>query len=666
MSKQKYITFALASYLFISILFNTLIPSMNNLFNYDYFDLKGGQMPPINTECHYGLTDGIVMTKSLERSTGSSFYFNPILTNKTCFLRLHSTSTNQSDYISNQNVTINYGFNLVQGRNHFLIFYTLVFLFFTKFISSNATSINKLDVAPYIVSIPVFIYESFSISNILIYVLCLFLIQSKIDSIPIKNYALILMFSFIFPLSIYRTHMSIWFMFILCFINKNALKNRTIQIVSLFLVIPSLMMNKLYSIEFLNNHTINSLFRAFLPDSIQFNNLPTYLSNNELSLLDTNIPEKYYYQILEYSNRIGDSAFPAKNLLFMAKSPDVFSSIIVSIVIFALICLVYNLSDNKITDDDKIFFVNTLAYGGMLSIAYTFIIGYNDFLNNNLKIFTGTLREAERIPQLFSTDWRGVFYSAEGAGELFLVFTLCGIYSFLYQVSNTKRIQFLFLSLLSVYGLLLSSSSSSIILCFSGILGLFVLYKFNVNINKKFSIFLLLILTIASILLPNSKEFDIRISNSASNSSVIINSIPVLKNAISSTSNLLNREVPWSGYFESYDPSTLEFIIGNSSGSISESWVYNQTQHNPHSSFLYVLYTYGLFGIIFYIVISIKVLYFLFTCKNVDHCLTLISLLLIMNNLKSDNIMLFSNTFVLIILISFVYNSYNKLEYSTH
>ena len=460
--------------------------------------------------------------------------------------------------------------------------------------------------------------------------------------------------------------MSIWFMFIICFINKNALKNRTIQIVSVFLIIPSLMMNKLYSIEFLNNHTTNTLFRALLPDSIQFNNLPTYLSNNELSLLDTNIPEKYYYQILEYSNRIGDSAFPAKNLLFMAKSPDVFASIIVSIVIFAFICFVYNLSDNKITDADKIFFVNTLAYGGMLSIAYTFIIGYNDFLNNNLKIFTGTLREAERIPQLFSTDWRGVFYSAEGAGELFLVFTLCGIYSFLYQVSNTKRIQFLFLSLLSVYGLLLSSSSSSIILCFSGILGLFVLYKFNVNINKKFSIFLLLILTIASILLPNSKEFDIRISNSASNSSVIINSIPVLKNAISSTSNLLNREVPWSGYFESYDPSTLEFIIGNSSGSISESWVYNQTQHNPHSSFLYFLYTYGLFGIIFYIVISIKVLYFLFTCKNVDYCLTLISLLLIMNNLKSDNIMLFSNTFVLIILISFVYNSYNKLEHSTH
>ena len=127
-SKRKYITSVLTAYLFISILFNTLIPSMNDPFNYDYFDLEGGQMPPINAECNYGLTDGMVITKSLERTTESSFYFNPILTNKSCFLRLHSTSTIQSSYIYNQNVTINYGFNLLQGRNHFLIFYTLLLL----------------------------------------------------------------------------------------------------------------------------------------------------------------------------------------------------------------------------------------------------------------------------------------------------------------------------------------------------------------------------------------------------------------------------------------------------------------------------------------------------------------------------------------------------------
>ena len=75
-SKKKYITSVLGAYLFISILFNTLIPSMSDPFNYDYFDLNGGQMPPINTECHYGFTDAIVMTKSLERTTNSSFYFN--------------------------------------------------------------------------------------------------------------------------------------------------------------------------------------------------------------------------------------------------------------------------------------------------------------------------------------------------------------------------------------------------------------------------------------------------------------------------------------------------------------------------------------------------------------------------------------------------------------
>ena len=665
-SKRKYITSVLTAYLFISILFNTLIPSMNDPFNYDYFDLEGGQMPPINAECNYGLTDGMVITKSLERTTKSSFYFNPILTNKSCFLRLHSTSTIQSAYIDNQNVTINYGFNLLQGRNHFLIFYTLLFLFFTKFISNKESSSKKLSILPYVASIPVFIYESFTLTNIFVYILCLFLIHSSIDSIPIKNYALILIFSFIFPLSIYNTHMSIWFMLLICFINKSALKNRGIQIVSMFLIIPTLLMNKLYSIEFLNNHSKNSLFRTFLPDKIQFNKLPTYLSNNELSLLNKNNPDQYYYQIIDYSNRIGESAFPAKNLLFMQKSPDIFASLIVSIVILSLFCFVYDLSQNKISVSDKIFFTNTLAYGGFVSIIYTFIIGYNDFLNHNLKMITGTLREAERIPQLFSTDWRGIFYSAEGAGELFLVFTLCGIYSYLYKDSNAKKLLYLFLSLLSVYGLLLTSSSSSIILCFSGSLGIFLLYKFNVNINKAFSILLLLILITGSFFLPNSNEFDTRISNATSNSSLIINSTPILKNIISSASHLLNRDVPWAGYFESYDPSTLEFFIGNSSGSISESWVYNETQHNPHSSFLYLLYAYGIFGIIFCLYIFIKVLYVLFTSSNVDHCLTLISLLLIINNLKSDNIMLFSNTFVLIMLISFVYNSNKKLESSSN
>ena len=663
-SKKKYITYALGVYLFISILFSTLIPSVNNIFNYDYFDLKGGQMPPINSDCNYGFTDGIVMFKSLERSTESSFYFNPILANKKCFLRLHSTSTIQSTYLDNQNVTINYGFNLPKGRNHFLIFYTLIFLFFARFISIKEAPSNRLSVLPYVFSIPVFIYEGFTMTNIFVYVLCLFLIHSSVDLIPIKYYSLILIFSFIFPLSIYSTHMSIWFMVLICFINKSALKNRGIQIVSIFLLIPSLLMNKLYSIEFLNNNSKNSLIKTFLPDKIQFNKLPTYLSNNELSLLDQNNADRYYYQILDFANRIGNSAFPAKNLLFMQKSPDIFSSLIISIVALSLFCFVYNLSQNIITEPDKIFFINTLAYGGFISIVYTFIIGYNDFLNHNLKIITGTLREAERIPQLFSTDWRGNFYSAEGAGEIFLVFVICGIYSYLNQDTNRNKLFYLFLSVASLYGLLLTSSSSSIILCIFGSLGLFLLYKFNVNVNKLFSILLLLLLIIGSFYLPNSNEFDIRVANSTSNSSEIINSTSILKNTISSTSNLLNRAIPWAGYFESYDPSTLEFIIGNSSGSISESWIYNETQHNPHSSFLYLLYSYGISGIIFYIYLSVKILYFLFACKNVDYCLTLMSLLLLINNFKSDNLMLFSNTFVLIVLISFVYNSSNKLERS--
>ena len=56
-------------------------------------------------------------------------------------------------------------------------------------------------------------------------------------------------------------------------------------------------------------------------------------------------------------------------------------------------------------------------------------MGINEFLNNNLTIITGSLRKVEAIPEIFSTDWRGLFYSAEGAGELFMIFTLCGVYN---------------------------------------------------------------------------------------------------------------------------------------------------------------------------------------------------------------------------------------------
>ena len=45
---------------------------------------------------------------------------------------MHSTSTAQGAYIDNEKVTVNYGFDNTSGKNLVLIFYTLLFLFFTK------------------------------------------------------------------------------------------------------------------------------------------------------------------------------------------------------------------------------------------------------------------------------------------------------------------------------------------------------------------------------------------------------------------------------------------------------------------------------------------------------------------------------------------------------
>ena len=98
-TKDKILVMLLSTFLLISLLISTFIPALTDPFNYDYFDLQGGQMPPINTECHYGLTDGLVMTNSLEKTTNSSFYFKPILSTENCFLRLHSTSTAQGLYL---------------------------------------------------------------------------------------------------------------------------------------------------------------------------------------------------------------------------------------------------------------------------------------------------------------------------------------------------------------------------------------------------------------------------------------------------------------------------------------------------------------------------------------------------------------------------------------
>ena len=150
------------------------------------------------------------------------------------------------------------------------------------------------------------------------------------------------------------------------------------------------------------------------------------------------INETSYYQIIAFSNTISTSAFPAKNILFLNKSPDILSSLIVSIVLVSLICFANRIKSNTFNQDSKTEFINKISWGGIALIAYTYFIGINDFFNHNIKMITGSLREVEVIPKLFVTDWRGVFYSAEGGGEIFFLFSFWLFLSYRTEESDEK------------------------------------------------------------------------------------------------------------------------------------------------------------------------------------------------------------------------------------
>ena len=162
-------------------------------------------------------------------------------------------------------------------------------------------------------------------------------------------------------------------------------------------------------------------------------------------------------------------------------------------------------------------------------------------------------------------------------------------------------------------------------------------------------------------LLPTGDEFDRRISVSHSNSSVFLESNQIIKAPLSNMSKLTNRQVPWSGFFESYNPSLVNIFIGHSSGSLSESWVYNETQHNPHSMTLYILYCYGLFGVMVFVALMIYLMKASFHNKIV-YFVPLISSLVLINNLKSDNLILFSNAFLLSTLLGISLSLYSNKE----
>ncbi len=644
--KEKPLIIFLSIFLLISLLISTFTPVLEEPFSYEYFDLEGGQMPPITTDCQFGFTDMLYMAKSLEKTTNSSFYFKPILANSSCFLRMHSTSTAQGGYISNEKVTVNYGFDNTSGKNVILIFYTLIFLFFTRNLSKNNYSKEQFNIYPYLFSLPIFIYESFTILNILTYSICLYLIQNRQIGVNIEKFPYIFFLSLLFPFTVFNSHISVWFLFLIANINRDVLKNKTFQIISIFLIVPAVLLNNPTSLELNNNFNNQGIFSNFFFDSELDDDTPTYLSTVEINSINQDNNELAYYQIHNFSMRVGGSSFPLKNLFFLSKSPDRIASLITALMHMSLVAFMFNYSKVDLNRSSTNKIAQLLSYGGVFTVTASFFIGLNEFLNSNVMLIRGSLRNVEAIPQIFSTDWRGLFYSAEGAGELFMIFTICGFYHLKSNENLNDRIIHLLSLIISIYGLLLTSSSSSIILTVIGISYIAFNDYLKIKISKITLLIIFLIFLIPTFILPTSNIFDERIAVSDSSSSKLINSIEPLRTTLSSTSYLINREVPWSGFFESYNPNLIETLIGNSSGSLSESWVFHETQHNPHSYLFYTLYSFGLIGMFVYLYFLLKLLNNISRKNNYEILFPLLSILILINNLKSDNLILFSNTFL--------------------
>ena len=126
------------------------------------------------------------------------------------------------------------------------------------------------------------------------------------------------------------------------------MKNRFFQIVFIFLFIPAVSLNNPISVELNNNFNNQGIFSNMLFNPELESDTPTYLSSQEINSINRDNQELSYYQIHNFSMRIGGSSFPLKNLLFLSKSPDILASLIVALMHLSLLAFVLNYSKGKL------------------------------------------------------------------------------------------------------------------------------------------------------------------------------------------------------------------------------------------------------------------------------------------------------------------------------
>ena len=299
-------------------------------------------------------------------------------------------------------------------------------------------------------------------------------------------------------------------------------------------------------------------------------------------------------------------------------------------------------------------------------------------LNAASQIYFGQNKASTRdLPKDIISNWRGYFPSAEQMGEFFSITIL--LFLSLKYLKNVKTKNFEYLPLsVSVVFLILSYNRAAIFLTI--IFGILIYFKGNKNLVSKrnINIAIILFVLLLSFLYINNQIFSYSFTSTKvlseaqnniafeqySNSLLYLqenlNSNFLLKlvfGIFSTAAFYLNRSYLWGMFFARYSPTTKEFLFGTGPYNLSN--LYNEVQVAdtvsflwPHSSFLQVLFYFGVLGVLLLIyLITKKIIY---SIKNNNlHIGRYIFIFILINLFKSDSIMYFSTLFTTL----FFYNS---------
>ena len=299
-------------------------------------------------------------------------------------------------------------------------------------------------------------------------------------------------------------------------------------------------------------------------------------------------------------------------------------------------------------------------------------------LNAASQIYFGQNKASTRdLPKDIISNWRGYFPSAEQMGEFFSITIL--LFLSLKYLKNVKTKNFEYFPLsVSVVFLILSYNRAAIFLTI--IFGILIYFKGNKNLVSKrnINIAIILFVLLLSFLYINNQIFSYSFTSTKvlseaqnniafeqySNSLLYLqenlNSNFLLKlvfGIFSTAAFYLNRSYLWGMFFARYSPTTKEFLFGTGPYNLSN--LYNEVQVAdtvsflwPHSSFLQVLFYFGVLGVLLLIyLITKKIIY---SIKNNNlHIGRYIFIFILINLFKSDSIMYFSTLFTTL----FFYNS---------